>query len=392
MAPTLQEKAAAAGHKALDFAKGHVGTVVVAALAAVLVVLVVQHRDRSGQAGPFEAPLPPVEFLYLDGPKILGLLSELEGGEVGEVQRVSKEITSVNAKASSAGFEVGADSQYETAAESKVTRTEASFLGLLLKALEDNDRPGVRYRSMTLEDATDLDDLQEGTLVRFKTSYLLSPGYIRPYVVVRQTATLSALFPPTPGIENSQEKENAEAFARQIGPDPRLTFAVAPPKEPGEGEKPEEEPVKLLLPMSYHGLTEERSLLEKGRDEYTGGELTVFGMVIRVFDEPTEVVCQDEEPCPGEEAPEYTDYATREIWKTPLRNASEFLINKVSHSCEMPRSESELEEMLTSNSSSPRPKIEPLRGRSCFMRKLERQTEIFAPGAVIVPIAIFKGP
>jgi hypothetical protein len=386
MTPTLQEEAADAGRKALAFAKGHLGTVLVATLAAVLVVLIARHQEGSGQAAPFEAPLPPVEFLYLDGPKILGLLSELEGGEIGDVQRVSKEITSVNAKASGGPFEVGADSQYENAAESKVTRTEASFLGLLLKALEDNDREGVRYRSLTLKDPADLAELAEGTLVRFKTRFLLSPGYIRPYVVVRQTATLSALFPPTPGIESSQEKENAEAFARQIGPDPRLTFAVAPPTKPGETG------LKLLLPMSYHGLTEERSLLEKGRDEYTGGELTVFGMVIRVFDEPTEVVCQDEDPCSGSEAPEYTDYATREIWKTPLRNASEFLINKVSHSCEMPRSESELEEMLRSNSSSPRPRIEPLRGRVCFLRKLERQTEIFAPGAVIVPIAIFKGP
>src|SRR6186997_3534933 len=119
MAPSLKERASTAGKGALSFAQRHLATALVAVVVAVLVVLIAQHQERAGQAAPFEAPLPPVEFLYLDGPKILGLLSELEGGEVGEVQRVSKETTSTNAKASGAGFDVGADSQYETAAESK---------------------------------------------------------------------------------------------------------------------------------------------------------------------------------------------------------------------------------------------------------------------------------
>jgi len=203
---------------------------------------------------------------------------------------------------------------------------------------------------------------------------------------MRQSATLAALFPSTLGSSKEVEKKHAEAFVYQVGPNPRLTFAVAPPEEES---KPA---LKLLLPMSYYGLTKERSLLEKGRDEYTGGKLTVFGLVIRVFRKPTPIPCQEGDRCDGTGAPEYTDYATRETWKTPLENASGYLVNRVSHSCEMPRSESELEQLMRWNSTSPRHPFPPLRGRTCFLRKLERQTEVFAPGAVIVPLAIYKGP
>jgi hypothetical protein len=376
-----------AASKAGKFLKDHFFTAVIAGAVALLAILLLGRQGGSGATARFEARIPPVEFLYLDGPRILNLLSELEGGEVGEVHRISKEITNLNGKIEAGPVSGGASSQFETSAEASVTQTEASELGLLIADLEEDDTHGVRYHNADLENADDVNHLEEGTLIKFSTRYLLSPGYIRPYIVIRQTATLAALFPATLGSRRQQiEKKHAEAFSLQIGPDPRLTFAVAPQA----AEK--EQTLKLLLPMSYHGLTQERSLLEKGRDEYTGGKLTVFGLVIRVFPKPTAVHCQEQDPCDGKNVPEYTDYATREIWKTPLKNASDYLINRVSHNCEIPRSEAEMEELMAENSSSPRPKVEPLRGRLCFLRKLERQTEVFAPGAVIVPIAIYKGP
>ena len=143
--------------------------------------------------------------------------------------------------------------------------------------------------------------------------------------------------------------------------------------------------LKVLLPMSYRGLTEERSLLEKGPDEFTGGRLVVFGKVIRLFRH--RVHCNDR-GCFGKAAPEYTDYATRETWRHPLEEASNYLVEHVSHSCHARRTEAEKRRWRrwhVGGGAMPR-----LKGRSCFLRKLERQTELHAPGAVILPIAIWK--
>jgi hypothetical protein len=355
-------------------------------LLALLGVAYLSARDDDSGSS-FEARIPPVEFLYLDGPRVLNFLSELEGGEVGPVHRISKEISSVNAGVGEQGFTVGASSQRETAAESTVIRTESSALGLLLATLEDSDREAVHYHAVELDDPGDLNEIREGMLVRFVTHYLLSPGYIRPYVVVRQSATLAALFPRAAGsksdAENSAEqRRKAESFVRQVGPDPRLTFAVSPPT-PAADEKP----LKILLPMEYRGLTQERSLLEKGRDEYTGGRLVIIGKVIRLFRHQTAVQCGQASECWERKAsPEYTDYATREIWRNPLEQASRYLIEKVSHSCEMPASKAE----LRASGGEAEVPLGRIKGRECFLRKLERQTELYAPGAVILPVAIYK--
>lgn len=353
---------------------------VVVGLLAVIAVMLLQDRRESTAAQPFEAPLPPVEFLYLDSTRILDFLAELEGGQVGAVHRISKEIASVNAGGSGGGFTVGASSQRESLADSTVTRTEASLLGLLLHALAQNESHGVNFHSIELTDPENLKNLKkvrEGMLVRFVTHDLLSPGYIRPYVVVRQSATLAALFPQAAGNavgaeRAAEQRRKAESFARQVGPDPRITFAVAPRTEG------DEIPLKVLLPMRYSNLTQERSLLEKGRDQYTGGRLVVFGKVIRVFRHKTGIPCRDRD----RKCPEYTDFATREIWRSPLEQASNFLIEHVSHNCTTRRTGAERRE------SPSRSRL--IEGRACFLAKLKEQTELHAPGAVILPIAIYK--
>jgi hypothetical protein len=357
---------------------------ITAAVAVVAAVAIAGGRGDDGAAEPFEPPIPPVEFLYLDGERILKFLSAMEGGEVGPVKRISKEITAVNAGVAQGGFEVGASAQRESAAESTLTRTESSAFSLLLSSFEDRERESVRYHSRDLEEPADLENLSEGMLVRFVTHHLLSPGYIRPYVVVRQSATLAALFPQSGGNEadatkSQAQRRKAESFVRQVGPDPRLTFAVSPPSSDGE------DPMKILLPMRYRGLTQERSLLEKGPDEYTGGRLIVIGKVIRLFRRSSGSPCEESRSCGSEAAVPYTDWATREIWKHPLEQASNYLINHVSRSCEMTLSAPERKEQAERG----RP-ISLLRGRPCFLRKLEHQTELHAPGAVIVPIAIYK--
>jgi len=354
--------------------KAFAGACAVIVLLVVAIVAVGIHdRSQSSEAKSFEAPIPPVEFFYLDGARILDFLSELEGGEVGAVHRISKEIASVNAGGSADGFTVGASSQHESVADSTITRTEASELGLLLDDLAQNESHGISFHSIDLTSAKNVENskmVREGMLVRFVTHELLSPGYIRPYVVVRQSATLAALFPQAAGnpvgAERAEEqRKKAESFAHQVGPDPRITFVVSPqPKDDGDI------PLKVLMPMRYRDLTQERSLLEKGRGHYTGGRLVVFGKVIRVFRHPKS------------NRSEYTDFATREIWQNPLEQASNFLIDHVSHNCKTRRTETERKE---------HPSRSPLiEGRHCFLAKLKRQTTLTAPGAVILPIAIYK--
>ncbi|HET9593565.1 MAG TPA: hypothetical protein VFP17_11685 [Solirubrobacterales bacterium] len=361
----------------------HGPTVVVSvalALALVIGYVVVDHR---GGEDSVTNPLPPSEFLYLDGPRVLNLLSELRGGEQGEIHRLTKEINSLSAKVGTGSVEGGASSQRETATEVTITQNEASELGILLTELKNNTNRGVAYHYLDLNKPMDLTDLKEGMLVKFKTRNLLSPGYIRPYVVMRQSATLSALFPPGSGSHVLIERSNAESFVNQVGPNPRITFAITPNTEKSRH-------LKVLLPMSYDGLTQERSLLEKSRDEYTGGQLFVMGEVIRVFANPSTVHCQEEDRC-AFESPEYTDWGTREVWRTALERAPDYLINHVSHSCEKPRDELELETYFEYNAHAGRGPVPPVTGRLCFLRKLARQTELFSPGAVIVPIAIYKG-
>jgi hypothetical protein len=347
--------------------------VAIAVIAIAIIAVKALDKNQSSDAKAFEAPIPPVEFLYLDGARILDFLAELEGGEVGAVHRISKEIASVNAGGSGGGFTVGASSQHESVAESTVTRTEASGLGILLNDLARNESHGISFHSIDLTDPRDLEStktIREGMLVRFVTHELLSPGYIRPYVVVRQSATLAALFPQASGnpigAERAEEqRRKAESFAHQVGPDPRITFVVSPhPKDAGDIS------MKVLMPMHYRDLTQERSLLEKGRDQFTGGRLVVFGKVIRVFRRK------------HGNRPDYTDFATREIWRNPLEQASNFLIGNVSHNCKTPRIQAQ-----TKASRSNSPSIE---GRACFLAKLKRQTTLHAPGAVILPIAIYK--
>ncbi len=347
--------------------------VVIAVIAIAIVAVKAFDKNQSSEAKAFEAPLPPVEFLYLDGARILDFLAELEGGEVGAVHRISKEIASVNAGGSGDGFTVGASSQHESVAESTVTRTEASELGILLDDLAQNESHGISFHSINLTAPGDLENtkkIREGMLVRFVTHELLSPGYIRPYVVVRQSATLAALFPQASGnpigAERAEEqRRKAESFARQVGPDPRITFVVSPrPKEEGDIS------MKVLMPMHYRDLTQERSLLEKGRDQFTGGRLVVFGKVIRVFRKKRG------------NRPDYTDFATREIWRNPLEQASNFLIEHVSHNCKTPR--------IQTRTDAPQSNSPSIEGRACFLAKLKRQTALHAPGAVILPIAIYK--
>lgn len=357
------------------------GILTIAALVAI-VGLLAEGQDADDESSALR--MPPAEFIYLDGPRILTYLEELEGGSVKKIHRISKEIRTASAEATLGQGKLGASTQRENAADSVLTRTEASLLGLLLSGLRSNTAPGVSLHHVELERPSDLASLEEGWLVRFASDNLLSPGYIRPYVVVHQSATLEALFPrevgdPVSTEQSELQREEAKRFASRVGRDPRVLYAVSPPPP-----APDESPLRIMLPMRYLGLTTERSLLEKDEDKYAGGKVVVIGKVIRVF-EPEE----DEDL-----VPEYKDWASREIWKNPLESASNYLIDHVSHSCVTPHTKQERKLIAERLEGHPRriekAQKEKIKGRKCFLVKLDRQIELYAPGALILPLAVYK--
>ncbi|HKZ12690.1 MAG TPA: hypothetical protein VJL81_02480 [Solirubrobacterales bacterium] len=350
------------------------GSIVVAAIGLVVALVLVSGNDSSNSDPAYTSALPPGEFLYLDGPRILTYLSEMEGGEAGAVHRIAGLVSSTNTGTETPDFNISAASQYESKAESTVVRTEASELGILLQDLAKDERKGVSYHYVHLSKPDSLTELTEGDIVRFTTHALVGPGYIRPYVVVRDSATLGALFPRELGNPQSAaaaelHREQAKVFAHQIGPDPRITFLISP------GQEGKDIPT-ILMPMRYAALTTERSLLEKDSEKHTGGTVTVFGKVVRKFESSPHSCRPAHDPCPN-----YTDFATREVWEHPLDHASRYLVRRVSHNCRL-----DLEEEAKAGHQ----EADSLSGRECFLEKLRRQTELFAPSAVIAPIAILK--
>ncbi|HEY5052251.1 MAG TPA: hypothetical protein VII45_02465, partial [Solirubrobacterales bacterium] len=172
---------------------------------------------------------------------------------------------------------------------------------------------------------------------------------------VRQSGTLPALFPLPSKSKARREavehlREVSEGFARQVGTNPRLVFSIQP-----ENTKGEKKDFKLLLPVRYKHLTDERSLIQNG-----GGRFTVVGKVVRIFS--------------SDEDESYIDSPTREIWTQPVKHAPAGLLQRSARRCRLPDGETAQNGEL----------------RECVLAALHDQTEVDQRGAVIIPVAIYK--
>jgi hypothetical protein len=192
------------------------------------------------------------------------------------------------------------------------------------------------------------------------------PKYVNPYLAVRQSSTLSALFPMPSSDPSKREavkrlREAARKFAKQVGDDPRIVFKLDP-----DGE--EEKGPEYLLPVSFRQLTSERSLIK-----YGGGEFTVLGKVVRLFPEP------ERNPSKQEEA--YVDSPTRETWGRPLKRAIRPLLCRSQPSCLHQLGDDE-------DAAERRHTIE--KTREDMSGSLVEGSQIYRKGAVILPVAIYK--
>jgi hypothetical protein len=302
----------------------------------------------------------PAEFLYLDTDRVAAYLGQLDGG-IAKSERLTEKLSSEDsAKVSGSLFEVGASAQRENFIERHVTPTAAAGFFRLVAFLQEEGK----LEDVTTKSLAEFTSLKPGSFVRFHSDDVRTPIYANSYLVVRQASTLKALFPTAEAdyYEREQieaEREDARSYAHQVGPNPRIAFALTPSSR---GEK-----FKILLPLRYRQLTDERSLIKAG-----GGSFTVVGKLVRMFKEEPE----------REDGhhPAYIDSPTRETWMKPLEHVPKRLLQYSSRKCKPAKGEVEASE---------RERKHPTL-RTCVMSRLRSQTTIPNGGAVILPVAIFK--
>jgi len=326
-----------------------IGAVVVAAAIIVLVAFVASSNDDSGSATVDAPPIRPAEYLYLDNARVAAYLSQEQDGTVPTLKRSLKRTAELSAGIKGGGVaEVAGKSQVERFVEETVTPTAASAFTALLRELKANGH----LRAFDATDSSRFPQLKEGMIVRIRTDGLLQPSYSEPYSVVKEAATLRALFP-----HSRAARRAARRFARSVGPNPRLTFALETRRLKGKGY------IRYLLPIQYGGLSDERSLFT--------GRHKILAKVVRVFASPapddTQLQTNTYSQLKQESAPLFVDAATRETWTLPLRKVPKQLL---AH--------------LQRCGGAPKPALR------CLKRKLLSQTSVWAPGAVLVPIAIYK--
>jgi hypothetical protein len=343
------------------------GKLLVPPLVVAVVLLVAFHFfDSSSDGGGLEpdfAAENPAEFLYLDTGRVASYVAQVNGGSFDE-QKLSRKLTdTLSAKAVLTGLgEAGGSRAREVFLERVLKPTDASSFFALQTSLDDGSEDQLtEIRLRRFEE--DIESLDEGQMVSFETSALLSPLYLNSYVAVKQPHTLEAMFP-----NSGAHRKEARRFHDDVGENPRVVFAL----QPTYRNKPaaERKPFKYLLPMSANGLTKERSLVK-----YGGGQFTVVGKLVRRF------------PQRGHKNnPAYIDSPTLETWEQPLRNEPGELLCRTERRCIGQVRTEERDGKLTGRER--RQAIHAARKR--VRKALKRQTTIDRRGAVILPVAIYK--
>lgn len=318
--------------------------------------LIADARNETPQAN-FPAG-GPAEFMYLDANRVAEYLAQINGGNFESEKKTEKLTEALSGKlaAPSVG-EAGGSRTSESLVERQVKATDASSFFALHGGLRQQgqlEEIGLRY----FED--EVKPLEQGQFVTFKTTALLPPVYLNPYLAVKQANTLEAIFPNSNG-----RRKAARAFYEKVGDEPRVVFALRPPdpEQPGSEAKA---PFVYLLPLNTADLTEERSLLK-----YGGGQFTVVGKLVRQFPEPSR-----------EEPPAYIDSPTRETWLEPVKRAPGELLCRTDPECIV---------LVRKRRMSGRKRRTALKeSRERMIRALKAQTMIKENGAVILPVAIYK--
>jgi hypothetical protein len=369
---------------------GILAFLVVALALANFRVIHIELGSRQGHGATLAPRERPVEFLYLDGGRVLTYLEEIQGGAVRTEEQSRRRTSTLTATLNlQHSLEAGNSSEEEELIRRSVSPTAASSYFELLRDLEAADQ----ISRVDWFDYARLSRMREGQFVQFRTSAMRRPIYLDPYLAVRQDPTLAGLFPRPAGGGGGRvviERHAARRFMHQVGADPRIVFSLrstavdCPTKAPGESgplhfeglgrsareyrcqQGPRHLSLQLLLPLRYRQLTDEGALIQDG-----GGELGVLGKIVRILPEGT-----------GKKSRTYVDTPTRQTWRRPLHQAIGSLLCRSDPACER-KARSEKNGGTAVGEA-------PLQARRNMERALTEQTEIEDRGAVVVPLAIYK--
>jgi hypothetical protein len=277
-------------------------------LAAIAIAWFVLGGDPPSVALEDDPGIPPPEYVYLDNARVLAYLSQIEGGLSASEKRTRRVIATRNAGASAGGVEAGGSAESESFVEATVTPTATTSFYRLLDRLGDKDYLAELDASEPpAVFARELGAAAEGSFVRITNCRLRLPTYVQMEQVIDETPGPITAFEAALIAERGTEEEymaqqaarvqaELDAGKTQVGMVGTGTYALSPAEErrlTRAAERfaaaipptarvplstcagvvlPRPRP-DLLFPVTLDGLTDERSLM--------AGPVTVVGKVVR---------------------------------------------------------------------------------------------------------------
>ena len=282
-------------------------------LAAIVFAWFVLGGDAQSVALEDDPGIPPPEYVYLDNARVLAYLSQIEGGLSAGEKRTRRVSATRSAGASAGGVEAGGSAESESFVEAVVTPTATTSFYRLLDRLGDKGYLAeLDAAAPPTAFAQELGTVAEGSFARIANCRLRLPTYVQMEQVIDETpgpiTALEAALTAERGTEQeflAQQKARAEAERdageTQVGMVGLGAYALSPADErrlsraaerfaaaiPPTARVPlstcanrvlQRSRPDLLLPVSLDGLTDERSLL--------AGPVTVVGKVVRQVRKP----------------------------------------------------------------------------------------------------------
>jgi hypothetical protein len=357
--------------------------------------------------GPPSPDIPPAEYLYLDGSRVLAYIGQVEGGlsksekqTLGITQSVSGSLTA------GAAAQLNASAQSQQSSEKTVSPTVADRAYEFLRVLRANGDAGRQCRGQTLKagrpwlgtiDARltkhnseprikkQLRCIGVGNFVRILNAHL----YLPPYASVLKKARYALPYlgdfkrrrHPAESPVPRNLRRAAARYRKSVGRNPRLPF-VLPAVSDLRDNPPET--VTFFVPTRYLGLTAEPSLLS--------GDVTVVGKIVH-NDLRSSKPSSAPQASPERFPHHYVDFETIETFGGALRRAPTTLLNEL-QVCS-------LRELGVPQLPPPKAGAQPAYPRLRAPSKCSRQRRAViapvrgsvtfpAPVVVVVPIAIYR--
>jgi hypothetical protein len=345
------------------------------------------------KAGPSlaAADVPPLEYAYLDSPRVAAYLGQLENGLAKSEERSQQFTQSVNASLSGGSVaQLGASEQAQEGSQMTVTPTAADefyqFLRLVRNppmaacqvnhAAQPVDACNPKHcntgaRKLWLGDINDQSSSQYimgevacigvGNFVRISHAQLFTPSFAQ---ALPRAESANAFYGELPAArraftspaQSTGVRAGLARYTKLAGLNPRLPFVAAPygfDGLVGSG-------VKFFLPVHYASLTVEPALLS--------GSVTIVGKIIYY----------------AGAGPSYIDYPTLDDFDQPLSKENKGFLNSLG-----------VCSRTTPRQARPEPTRKSPRGSPCNSRQqtlnaVKTSVTFRPPVVVVLPVAIYQ--